>query len=496
MPEKSLYKMSSTTVSSDSLMKSSSMGGKGFVTSDSLMKSSAGSKGSNPVAVVAIKGVAGSSKAEEWNDDMLQTGDVVEELRIGNGVTLSAPFKNGKSGLQKELHKFFRKHDTLVQVRVRRGRGLTAELQACITPDDGAAKKQQYTLRALSDPNYVVALIDSTQEDCFALQESRDSRVKSALSHAQLKDGYVAYSWEEKMHKSSGGFFSLLIIPHAPDRGVEQYNDLEDTMERAYTWLNACQASGVPILLLNIQTEPLLTKISDERAATALNAGSLSDLSSIANASLYGLEDYHGIDMGVVRAIRLWYSPVAGEIPVQLKLKEGDTRLGFAISRTDEGFFFISSVMDDPDSSSAASRAGLNDLYSRARDAGKLLVISRVSNEKIVPWMVSSAGAIRCFDSISLSQKLSLHRHALRPVLIHFMLWEEHTLLKTGQTAREPLRVPINIESIVVSSIPVMEPPSITTAADNSEGARLVSRDTAGEFSFRGLTSTSSRNWV
>jgi hypothetical protein len=152
--------------------------------------------------------------------------------------------------------------------------------------------------------------------------------------------------------------------------------------------------------------------------------------------------------------------------------------------------------MDDPDSSSAASRAGLNDLYSRARDAGKLLVISRVSNEKIVPWMVSSAGAIRCFDSISLSQKLSLHRHALRPVLIHFMLWEEHTLLKTGQTAREPLRVPINIESIVVSSIPVMEPPSITTAADNSEGARLVSRDTAGEFSFRGLTSMSSRNWV
>lgn len=492
MPEESLlYAMSSTTVSSDSLAKSSA-GAKGVVTSESLMKSSAGGKGSNPVAVVAIKGVAGSSKAEEWNDDMLQTGDVVEELRIGNGVTLSAPFKNGKSGLQKELHKFYRKHETLVQVRVRRGHGLTAKLKACIMPDESAPKKQQYTLRALSDPNYVVALVDSTLEDCLALQESRDSRVKSALSHAQLKDGYVAYAWEEKKQKSSGGFFSLLIIPHAPDREIEQYNDLEDTMDRAYTWLTASQASGVPIVLLNIQTEPLLTKISDERAATALNAGSLSDLSSIANASLYGLEDYHGIDMGVVRAIRLWYSPAAKEIPIQLKLKEGDIRLGFAISRTDEGFFYISSVMDDPDSTSAASRAGLTNLYRHARDAGQLLVISRISNEKIVPWMVSSAGAIRCFDSISLSQKLSLHRHALRPVLIHFMLWDDNPLLKVPtQTARAPLPVPINIESITMTELP-----SITTADDDSEGARVVSRDTAGEFSFRNLSSMSSRNWV
>jgi len=294
------------------------------------------------------------------------------------------------------------------------------------------------------------------------------------------------------MHKSSGGFFSLLVIPHAPDRDIEQYNDLEDTMDRTYTWLTASQASGVPIVLLNIQTEPLLTKISDERAATALNAGSLSDLSSIANASLYGLEDYHGIDMGVVRAIRLWYSPAAGEIPIQLKLKEGDTRLGFAISRTDEGFFYISSVMDDPGSSSAASRAGVTDLYRHARDAGKLLVISRISNEKIVPWMVSSAGAIRCFDSISLSQKLSLHRHALRPVLIHFMLWDDNPLLKIPtQTARAPLPVPVNIESITLTELP-----SITTGDDDSEGARLVSRDTAGEFSFRNLSSTSSRNWV
>lgn len=473
MPEDSLYVMSCTTMS---------------MSSETLVRSSTMSRGSSPVPVVAIKGVAGSSKAEEWNDNMLQTGDVVEELQIGNGATLSAPFKNGKSGLQKKLHKLYRRNDTLVQVRVRRGRGLSAELQACITPDENAAKKQHYTLRALSDPNYVVTFIDSTQEECFALQESRDSRVESALSNAQLKDGYVAYPWEEKMHKSSGSFFSLLIIPYAPDRGVEQYNDLEDTMDRAYTWLTACQASGVPINLLNIQTEPLLTKISDERAATAVNAGSLSDLSSIANASLYGLEDYHGIDTGVVRAVRLWYSPIAGEIPILLKLKEGDARLGFAISRTDEGFFFISSVMDDAKATSAASRAGLYDLYRHAQTADKLLVISRVSNEKIVPWMVSSAGGLRCFDTISLSQKLSLHRHAHRPVLIHFMLWEDHALLKTAQTARVPV-FPTDVETNATGSIPVTELPAFTNAPDNdNEDARLLSRDTAGEFSFRSLS--------
>lgn len=67
-----------------------------------------------------------------------------------------------------------------------------------------------------------------------------------------------------------------------------------------------------------------------------MNAGSLSDLSNLASASLYGFEDYHGVDIGVVRAVRLWFSPLGGEIPIEIKLKENDTKLGFAISRTEE----------------------------------------------------------------------------------------------------------------------------------------------------------------
>lgn len=64
--------------------------------------------------------------------------------------------------------------------------------------------------------------------------------------------------------------------------------------------------------------------------------GSLGDLANVATMSLYGFEDYHGVDIGVVRAVRLWYAPVAGELALEIKLQPGDTRLGFAISRTEE----------------------------------------------------------------------------------------------------------------------------------------------------------------
>lgn len=42
------------------------------------------------------------------------------------------------------------------------------------------------------------------------------------------------------------------------------------------------------------------------------------------------------MDIGVVRAVRLWFSPLGGEFPIEIKLKENDTKLGFAISRTEE----------------------------------------------------------------------------------------------------------------------------------------------------------------
>lgn len=79
-----------------------------------------------------------------------------------------------------------------------------------------------------------------------------------------------------------------------------------------------------------------LKQISGETASATVNTGSLSDLTNLANASLYGFEDYHGVDLGVVRAVRLWYAPLAGELPIEIKLREDDSKLGFTISRTKE----------------------------------------------------------------------------------------------------------------------------------------------------------------
>lgn len=80
----------------------------------------------------------------------------------------------------------------------------------------------------------------------------------------------------------------------------------------------------------------LLVQISGETASATVNSGSLADLSNLVNASLYGFEDYHGVDIGVVKAVRLWYAPAAGELAVEIRLRSGDTKLGFAIGRTEE----------------------------------------------------------------------------------------------------------------------------------------------------------------
>ncbi|CAL5063728.1 unnamed protein product [Urochloa decumbens] len=398
--------------------------------------------------VVALECVAGSSKAEEWGGGggVVQEGDVVEAVRVGRGggagagsaaaLELEAPFKGGRAALHKALHAAFKRGDTSVEVRVRGGR----ELQACIVPHHAGHSgggggvgggRKQYVLRSMHDPNYVLGFVDRLESECLDLQGSRSTRVASALSKAQLQDGYVAYPWEKKMRdilrtSNSSCYLSMLVLPQALDSNACRYESFDDTLARANAWLYSSQALGIPINFINVQSEALLTKISGDTASSTVNSGSLSDLSNVTNATLYGFEDYHGVDIGVVKAARLWYSCVGGELLLEIPLEEGDTRLGFAISRTEEGFIYISSVVeDDKECEAPSSRSGLRDLFNRAKEASKLLVISRVSNEKVLPWMISSSGSVRCFDTISLSQKLSLHRLAVRPIQLHLLAWEK-----------------------------------------------------------------------
>lgn len=84
----------------------------------------------------------------------------------------------------------------------------------------------------------------------------------------------------------------------------------------------------------------------------------------------------------------------------------------------------MSSVTDHEDENAPAARSGLSSLYREAAKASRRLVVSRVGSQKVLPWMVSSTGAIRCYDTVSLSQKLSLHRHAKVHIVLHVFLWD------------------------------------------------------------------------
>lgn len=95
----------------------------------------------------------------------------------------------------------------------------------------------------------------------------------------------------------------------------------------------ACREFAISKILISLF---YMVKISGETASATVNTTSLSDLSNLANASLYGFEDYHGVDIGVVRAVRLWYAPLGVECPLEIKLRDDDTKLGFSISRTEE----------------------------------------------------------------------------------------------------------------------------------------------------------------
>ncbi|GMH07589.1 hypothetical protein Nepgr_009429 [Nepenthes gracilis] len=396
---------------------------------------------SKTVSVLAIECIRGTAKVDEWRGGLLRTGDIVEEIRVGD-IFLRSPFKNGKPGVEKILHSSFKNQQMPIFLRVRRGRDEFIELQAFMVPNDTRGTKNQYSLTAIDDPNYAFRFLDRTEAECLELQASRSARIQNALNVAQLQlqERYVSYPWERKMQgvlsiANSSCFLSILFLPKSSDRMSSRYNDIEDTFARANAWLSASQASGVPIVFTNIQIESLLTKISGETASSTVSASSLSDLSSITNASLYGFEDYHGVDIGVVQSVRLWYSPIAGEYRVEIDIKQADTKLGFAISRSEEGFIYISSVVERDDDVPSA-RSGLRDIYKDAIRTSHLLVVSRINNQKVLPWIVSPYGEIRCFDTVFISHRLSLQRRAKVPILLHLLMWDQELASPSGSIPR------------------------------------------------------------
>lgn len=177
-----------------------------------------------------------------------------------------------------------------------------------------------------------------------------------------------------------------------------------------------------------------------------------------------------------------------------------------------QGFIYISSVIDGDDNA-PSTRSGLSNLYREAMTASKLLVVSRVSNQKVLPWMVSSTGAIRCYDTVSLSQKLSLHRHAKVPIIIHVLLWDRALASNSGggggggtrsrAMASPPIMgLPPEVHLVrqpnenQIMPLPAEDPDDDCISLSDGGHDMRPDRDTAGEISFRFNDFALPNNWV
>ncbi|CAK9198835.1 unnamed protein product [Sphagnum troendelagicum] len=387
----------------------------------------AGGGGSSP-HVVAVKLSAASQAAvsDSWTDSKLLSGDIVLQVSTDSGAEFRAPFAGGKAGLQREFRKLTNARGGW-KVKVKRGQTIL-DVWVKVALDESSLLKKNYVLVSLLDATHVATLVDSIEQECIDLQEeySKKGELLLRMNSMRLKESNVAYPWEQKLQthlpvSGSATVFSLLVMPVALSPKARDYAGVEDTSARAVAWLSAAQESGVPISFVNIQTEPLFLQVGHPVVTTKLKFGCYrQDPVNIANSGCYRLQNREAMDMDVVRAVRLWYMPAGAEFAIELRPEENEARLGVGISCTEEGFCYVSSV----DPGTVADRAGLLTLYQGACEARKLLVVSRLGREKITPWLVSSGGSIRCFDTVSMSDKLSLHRQTGESVKLHVMLWD------------------------------------------------------------------------
>lgn len=172
-----------------------------------------------------------------------------------------------------------------------------------------------------------------------------------------------------------------------------------------------------------------------------------------------------------------------------------------------QGFIYVSSVADENSHSVASTRSGLLQLYKEAKKASKLLIVSRVGNEKVLPWMVATSGDIKCFDTVSLSQKLSLHRHALKPILLHFLMWDKITVdvpkdesNQNGTTKpslpQSVIPLPTTTEQEEVPRGMSFEGSIRSSVSSEDDGLEIVKSSATGESSFRFQNIKLPDSWV
>ncbi|CAK7339294.1 unnamed protein product [Dovyalis caffra] len=193
---------------------------------------------------------------------------------------------------------------------------------------------------------------------------------------------------------------------------------------------------------------------------------------------LYGFEDYHGVDIGVFRAVRLWYAPLCGEFAIEVKIEEDDAKLGFAISHTEEGFIYISSVMDGDENVPSTRRFFLG--WFRLQEQSVASTLSHSARN--FPYIAMPRYLLSFMSSYGTEQYL----HQVQAMLGLGLSPPVMALPPEVQFARQPSQNQIQ---------PLPADLSNDVVVGNEAEIRL-DRDTAGEASFLFHDFSLSNNWV
>ncbi|KAH9299945.1 hypothetical protein KI387_011528 [Taxus chinensis] len=394
--------------------------------------------------VVAVKEVSGAMPKELWGEYMPLPGDIIIQLGTKDGIPHGMEtFYAEKTALEDELRQLYRTAQGAIRLKVKRSRDVIVDLTVYVVAEESCMPKKHYTIRAFCDARHVVVLDECTEDVYTNLQDSTESILKThapermaakailfkqrtmeLLHDRRFTNNVVSYPWEPKMDASlpaqgSCMIFSILFMPFKDDSS-DQFRAVEDTSARAMTWLCASQTSGVPIIFVNIQTELILdtpnrmVQLFDGCDQDSSKSGSILRLT---DSGRYMIDSWERLKIEIARGVRLWYAPVAAELPVDLKLDPGQTRYGLNVNRTEEGFCYISAV----DNGSACERAGLKSLCESAMNQGKHLVISRVAGKKVTPWMVCPGGSIHCYDPMAIREAMQFANCINGSARIHVM---------------------------------------------------------------------------
>ncbi|KAI5071175.1 hypothetical protein GOP47_0013426 [Adiantum capillus-veneris] len=320
-----------------------------------------------------VVGIKVKKEGNAANIDKLLTGDIVKNVSFegkkNSTITLSS--NHGKQGLFGGLRQYSCLGQKLIITVVRQGRG-TFSTEAKLV-NKNFKTSSNLILQDFQDQFHEFTFEDyNSPQEFRSLQEEQLQGMKVKAATMDISKSLQAMDNDPQ----TDSCYSMVVVPHW-NTNLSRFDNMEETVSQAMSWFNASKISGVPLYFLNIQTEPFILQ---------LESFSNSDLSSISSTGAYGLHPSRGAaSLDVVRAIRIWFQFEFPELKIDLEASQTKELLGVGIGGTAEGFCYVTHVgVDTP-----ASSTDLDKKLKDARTLKKKLLVTRVGNEKVLPWFMS-----------------------------------------------------------------------------------------------------------